>query len=349
MPLRPLPSRPIVFGFVMSAAFALALGAASARAERVEPPLELLYAPGNMLVAGPLIEINPTGRLVFERKDVLGGKDRPPDKIDVRVPPATLATAKLGERYVFGYSLTRADPRSPTHTIANPDGAVLLASIGLEPALFRDTAEVRAILKLGRSEHGRESRKLFDLLMTALAGSDRELQSLAAGQIALDAEIGERLRENGHSGVEKVARDPQTLPNVRASLLQSAARRPLDLGDWWQSAAIGIVTTTPIDGYSDEASDPTNLVLTALELLDQHTVKISPDALKRWVWSPQPPLVERASLMLRRESPGLERSTIQQALADPKLPGTTRKFLDDHLRRLDRLDARSKTRKEGAG
>ena len=41
--------------------------------------------------------------------------------------------------------------------------------------------------------------------------------------------------------------------------------------------------------------------------------------------------------------------TIQLALADPKLPQTTRKFLDDHLRRLDRMDERKKARKEGSG
>jgi hypothetical protein len=71
--------------------------------------------------------------------------------------------------------------------------------------------------------------------------------------------------------------------------------------------------------------------------------------LKRWVWSANPALAERASLMLRRQSPKLERSTIQQALADPKLPEKTRKFLNDHLRRLDRLDARSAARKDGTG
>ena len=39
--------------------------------------------------------------------------------------------------------------------------------------------------------------------------------------------------------------------------------------------------------------------------------------------------------MLRREAPEQERSTMPAALADPKLPEQTRKFLNDHLRRLD--------------
>ncbi|MEP7041776.1 MAG: hypothetical protein ABI843_01865 [Dokdonella sp.] len=319
-------------------------------AEHVEPPLELLYAPGNMLVAGPLIEINPSGRLVFQRKDVLGGKERPPEQIDVRVPMSSLHDAKIGERYIFGYTNLRTDPRNPARAALNPDGAVLLTSIGLDPALFHDTPTARAIFKSGRSERGRESHSLFDQLLKALNGPDLALQTLAAGEFAQEAEFGERLREDGGQAVvEKVVRNAADAPPVRSTLLVAAATRPRDFGEWWPAAAIDIVTNTPVGGYPDGAVDPYGLVLTALELLDKQATKVSPDALQRWVWSPSPPLAERASLMLRRQSPVLERSVIQQALADPKLPENTRKFLNDHLRRLDRLDARSKARKDGTG
>jgi hypothetical protein len=136
---------------------------------------------------------------------------------------------------------------------------------------------------------------------------------------------------------------------MRAMLLEGAARKPKELGDWWRASALQIVTTTPVDGYSDKAADPVGLVLIAFEVLDRYSVKIPTDALKRWVWNPNPPLVEKVCVMLRRESPEQERSTIQLALADPKLPGTTRKFLNDHLRRLDRINERARTRKEGTG
>lgn len=328
---------------------AFGLGGTTSMAKPVPPPLELLYDGDNRLVAGSVVETNPSGRVVFERKDVLDGKPRPPEKIDVRVPLAVLGTVRTGERYVFGYATGQKDPRDPLRRIANPDGAQLIVSIGLDPALFRDTPEVRAILSAARTERGRESRRLFDLLMKALAGRDRALQNLAAGQIALDAELGERLREHGRETVERAARSADTSPAVRASLLRSAALRPRDLGDWWQPISLDVVTNTPVDGYATSPSDPSDLVLTALELLDQHAAKVPPDALKRWVWSPNPALAERASLMLRRQSAALERSTIQQALADPALPAATRTFLEGHLRRLDRLDARTKTRKDGAG
>ena len=335
---------------MLSAAVVLSAWAQSALAERVEPPLELLYAPGNMLVAGPLVEINPTGRLVFKRKDVLSGKPKPPELIDIRVPAALLREVRVGERYIFGYTELRPDPRRPTRLAANPDGAVMLSSIGLEPALFRDTTDVRTILSAGRSEHGRESRRLFDRLLKALTGSDAALQNLAAGEFAQEPEFGERLREDGgRLVVEKIVRARTTPPAVRTLLLTAAATRPSDFGGWWSDASLEIVANTSVDGYAFEAGDLDGLVLTALELLDKPGIQIPPDALKRWVWSPNPLLAERSNLMQRRQSPTLARSTVQQALADPKLPEKTRRFLNDHLRRLDRIDAKSAAKKDGTG
>ena len=334
----------------LSAVVALCAWTLPAFAERVEPPLELLYAPGNMLVAGPLVEINPVGRLVFKRKDVLSGKPKPPELIDIRVPVAILRDVRVGERYLFGYTELRPDPRQPTRLVANPDGAMMLSSIGLEPALFLDTAETRAIIRAGRSEHGRESRRLFERLLKALTGPDRALQNLAAGEFAQETEFGERLREDGGQAVvEKIVRDKAAPPAVRSLLLTVAATRPSDFGDWASNASLEIVENTPVDGYAFEAGDLDGLVLTALELLDKASVQIPPDALKRWVWSPNPLLAERSNLMQRRQSPTLARSTVQQALADPKLPEKTRKFLSDHLRRLDRIDAKSAAKKDGTG
>lgn len=325
---------------------ALVLGAGAAGAAPVEPPVELLYASGNLLVAGPLIDINPSGRLVFARKDVLGGKPRPPEQIDVRVPTSLLAEVKIGERYIFGYSMYRPD-RQASALVANREGATLLVSMGLEPALFRDTPATRTLLKVGRSEFGRESRRFRDLIMQALAGSDPQLQNLAAGEIALAPDVRAHLRDTAM--VERVVRNAQTRPSIRALLLQAAVDHPQELGDWWQATAIEIVTTTPTGGYADEASDPSGLVLGALDVLDQRAVRVTADALQRWLHSANPSLAERVALMLRRESPALERTAIRKALADPTMPAQTRQFLDDRLRRLDRSESGAEPRKEGSG
>ena len=346
----PKPNSPLraVLGRGIGMAF-LVTWLMTAHAERLESPLELIYAPDAMLVAGKLIEINPVGRIVIEKKEVLHGDAKPPEKIDVRVGNEVLNNVKVGDRYLIAYSMFRRDPRRPVGMVPNPDGAIVLVSPGIEPALFHDTPATRAILKAGRSEHGRESKGLRDLLISALSGPDSDLQYLAAGEFSYEPELGETLRDADRAVLEKTVRDPKTPIRVRMVLLEGTSRQPKTLGEWWKSAALDIVTTTPVDGYPDKALDPVSLVLTAFEVLDRYAVKVPPEALKRWVWNPNPPLVERVLVLLRREGPGEERSTIQLALADPKLPQTTRKFLDDHLRRLERMDERKKARKEGSG
>lgn len=348
MPSLPSPLRARARTLVVFATCAvIACLTPAAHAGPIEAPLELLHAPGNYVVAGPLYEINPSGRLVFLRKDVLSGKPRPPAKIDVHVGTAALANAILGERYIVGYSMYRSDRRLGT-LVANPAGPTVLVSLGLEPALFRDTPAVRTLLKAGRSERGRESRRFRKLLMQALAGDDAQLQNLAAGEIALDPEVREQLRSADQPLVERVARDPKTPANVRALLLQTAAERPREFGNWWQAAATETVATTPVGGYASATSDSVGLVLTALDLLDSHGVTLPADALARWVRSGNPSLVERACLLLRRQDPAGERSAIQAALADSKLPGPTRTFLNDRLRRLDRHPAAGNTQKDGS-
>src|SRR5262249_17712700 len=161
----------------------LALVALPAHAQTIDSPLETIYAPDSMLVAGKLADINPAGRIVIERKEVLAGKDKPPAQIDIRVPNAVLNDVKIGDVYIVAYSMFVRDPRKAVGQMVSRDGARVLNSPGLEPALFRDTQATRAILKAGRSEHGRESRKLLDLLLAALPGPDRALQNLAAGEL----------------------------------------------------------------------------------------------------------------------------------------------------------------------
>ena len=331
-------------------ALGLIAATAPALAKPIKPPLELLYSSPNLLVAGTLVEINPTGRLVFERGEVLNGEPQPPEQIDLRVSETLLADVALGQRYIFAFANLHTDRNTVDRPLAaNRLGATLLSSTGIEPALFRDTADVRAILQAGRTEEGRDSRAFIGLLVRALDGDDAQLRLLAAGEIALDPDIRARLRRPGQSAAAKVARDAEASPVVRSLLLQSAAQWPHQLGDWWKAGALDVVTTTPTGGYARRASDPTGLVLVALELLDQRKVKVPATALKRWLHSPAPLLAEHASLMLRRESPVLERSAIREALADPQLPAQTRMFLNDHLRRLDRQEARTKARKDGTG
>lgn len=328
-------------------AFALPFAAVPVFAEPVPPPLELLHTPGNFLIVGTVAEINPEGRVVFERKEVLSGKPAPPSLVDVRVPASVLAAAKPGERYIVGYSMYRPNARLGK-MLANPDGPTLLESLGLEPALFRDAPAVRAILAAGRSEHGRESRRFYDLIMQALGGGDPQLQNLAAGEIALDHELFERVRKGGLADVERAARDPKTCVPARLLLLQTAATHAGYLGGWATAAAREIVENTPVDGYSDGTSDLPGLVLAALEVLDLGRAEISASSLQRWLHAANPALVEQAVVVLRRVSPATERTAVMDALSDPHLPAQGRVFLENRLRRLDGQAAAAKAQKDGS-
>lgn len=324
------------------AAFACAVGAAP----RTPAPLDLLHAQDNWLVAGRLAEAVP-GRLVFERGEVLAGKGEAQGRIDVRAPVLPKPPT-VGADYVIGYTAVHRDKRLPGMKAGNVEGGVLLSSTGLEPALFADTPALREILRTGHSVAGRQSRAMLDLLLAALAGEDPALRDLAAAQIAMEPRIGKHLRRADRSALEHAVRDGTLAPDTRSTLLLAASTRPDTLGGWWKGVATDVVTNTPVGGYSQATPVPVGIVLTAFEVLEQHAVRLAPESISRWLRSPERLLVERAGAMLRRESPALERTATEQALADPALPETTRRYLGDHLRRLDRAAGTSGARKDGA-
>ncbi|QBB71903.1 hypothetical protein ELE36_16910 [Pseudolysobacter antarcticus] len=310
-----------------------------ASAERLEPPLELLYNPLNVLVSGKVDEINPQGRIVFARQDVLSAKIRPPELIDVRVPTQTLADVKVGESYLLGYSIYARDPRKPEALIGSPLGPVLIVSEGLEPALFRDTAEVRKLLKLGRSEHGRESRSSLDLLLAALKSDDSQLQNLAAAQITMEPELLQRIKPSDLPAIKALVANDQAHPAARAILLVAANRHPQQLGQAWPTEmALSILTTTPIDLNLTKSLDLGQLVLSAFDMLSTLSSDLPLASVTRWIGSANSGIAERALLIVRKQAPDQERVAIQQALDDSTLAPLTREFLQDHLRRLNLTD-----------
>ncbi|MGA9341311.1 MAG: hypothetical protein WBV61_03130 [Rhodanobacteraceae bacterium] len=315
--------------------------------DKVEPPLEALYAAENTLVVGKLMEVKPAGRLVFATDKQLGGKSPPPARIDVRVPKSTLAQVKVGDRYIFAYSLYRRDSLRADRAIYNREGAVMLASPGLEPALFQDDRSTRAILSASRNSEAGESGRLLRLLLEALRGKDAALQNLAANEIALDPDLAPQLTPRDREVIERLVGNAHALPSARSALLLAASRDPAHYGDWWAKSSRKILATTPTGGYANGATDPSGLVLLAFEVLDLHKIELPSSALKRWVGADSPALAEKALLAMRRQSPAEERPAISKALADPHLPPATRKFLNDHLRRLNLLDARLHERKGG--
>jgi hypothetical protein len=321
---------------------------AAQAAEGMEPPLELMYAKQNMLVAGKLLSMEPSGRLIFSFGELLSGQAAPPDRIDVSSPTQVLEQVKVGNSYVFAYSIYKQDPERPEQLRANPRGAVMLFALGLEPALFDDGRQLRSLLKASQEKSESGERRLWKDLMKALTGKNRSLQNLAANQIAMDPELRELAGKSDRKTFRQVVLDRNAVPSARAALLVGSQRYPRELGDWWPDAARRILETTPVGGYASGAGDPGALVLSAFSMLEATGVELPSALVSRWVESEIPLAAERALLALRRSNPPSERAAIRDALANQELPEPTRKFLNDHLRRLDLLDERLRAQKEGS-
>ncbi len=332
-PFRSLGALPL--SFFLLTLFSLLLTHRAALAAPVEPPLDLMLSSQSRLVSGKVAEINPAGRVVFKREQVFGEYTDVPEMIDVRVSPSVLKSVALGKPYLFAYAMTHRDKRAPAGVALNRDGAILISSSGIEPALFADTTALRKILKVAASEEGREGRHLLDLLLKALDGKDSGLRALAAAQIAIDSSLSKKLNASDRKIVGRVTRDEHTEPATRSLLLLAATERPTELGDWWKAAAEEILATTPLDGYPEGSMDPTSLVLLAFDVFDIREILASRDSLARWLRSPNRLLVERSNAALGRGFPAQQRNAIEEALADQSLSRETRKYLDDQLRRLD--------------
>jgi len=309
------------------------------RAERIEPPLELLHDPVNLLVVGKAVEINTTAsRIVFECKTILAGNRSyvTQDLIDTRVPAEALARVVVGDNYIFGYSLFSEDPRRPGKLIGKRQGATMLVSPGVEPALFADTPEVRKLLDAGRSEHSRESRGTLKLLVATLKSKDPALQNLAANQLALEPDLQARFKPEDCGAIEAFVRDPNTPALARTPLLEAAAQHPEAFGqDWALDTTKSLLSTTPVDGFSDRTSDLETLLRVAFSLSGQSSRGLPEASLVRWVRSNSVVLAEPALRLLHQWYPQAERQAVEGALQDSATPQQTKDFLRGYLQRMN--------------
>ena len=327
---------------------ALLIAANSAVAAPAEAPFSLLYSPETRLVLGEVTEINPAGRIVFKRIRVFDKSTDVPELVDVIVGETELASVRLGETYVVGYSLFHHD-RKAGGVAPNRKGAILITSVGLEPALFRDAPVIRKILSLADSEHGRESRQMRRLLIDALSGSNRPLQLLAAGQLAYDIELGERLDSRDRDVIARVGLASGTDNRVRGLLISAAATRPGELGNWSGDAIREVLASTPVGGYPSGAMDPTGLVLLAFAEAHVEGVQVPLGSVTRWLRSPHRLLVEKSRVLLGAKFPADAKKALEEARDDPTLIQETRTYIDDQLRQFERQDAGSGAQQQGPG
>ncbi|MGB0132701.1 hypothetical protein [Dokdonella sp.] len=325
----------------------LAWFSTAALAGPVEPPLHLLFSDKNRLVIGTVAEVNPPNRVVFKREKVFGGHDDVPELVDVLADVPADNDLHLGDRYVFAYDLIDRDKRAPGGVVLNKKGSTIIRSLGIEPAMFRDSRALLKILDAADTEAKRDSRSLLNLMLKTLKGDDAQLRNLAAAQIALDADLGKLLNEKDRALIRKVVESAQYSTAARSVLLQAAFLYPDLYGTWWLPVAKEILATTPLDGYPEGAWDPTGLVLLAFGVVEKPEIQLPRDSIARWLRSPQLIFREQSLVLLRSKFPGQEREMVEQALEDPALNADSRKYLDDQIRRLDQQHAEQATDKQG--
>ena len=321
------------------AALYLLAFASMAHAGPAQPPLEQLFSPESRLILGELTEINPAGRLVFKRIKVYGKAVDVPERVDIRATDSTIASVKLGETYVVGYTLFHHDRKHPGGMAPNRRGGILTTAVGLDPALFRDSETIQTMLSLAKTERGRESGRLRRLLMDALVGDDAPLQLLAAGQIAYDLELGKHLKTKDRAAIARIGSDPETRIPVRLLLIAAAAERPGILGKWWADAIRAVLASTPLGGYASGAKDPTGLVLLAFDEVEAGLVSVPLESVTRWLRSPYRLFIERACAVLGTVYPADKQKALEEALGDSSLTQENKSYLDDQLNLLKRPDA----------
>lgn len=297
-----------------------------------KPPLQLLFAPESRVVIGTLVEINPSGRLVFKREKAFGNVKDVPELVDTEVTTRGLESAQMGQRYIVGYTTFRHDRQYPAGVAPPRKGTSILSSSGLDPALFADSPELRRILELAATEHGRESDKLRQLLLQTFSERDPALQRLAAAQFALDTAMSRKLGVDGKAILQRAANREQTNPTTRSILITAAADRPEDFGPWAAGAINKALENTPVDGYSSAPEDPTGLVLLAFDEASARGVVVPFESLTRWLHSTQQLYLERASGLLETLYPERTKSAYGEVLEEAGTDPATRRFVEARLR-----------------
>jgi hypothetical protein len=137
----PMPSAMTLYR--LSLLVLLSLTANGAFAAKVKPPSAVLREATTSIAAVEFAESGAAGRMVFRRIEKLGGDAEMPELIDLAVPASLHRIVLPRERYLIAYTLFR---REAEQIRVARQGAQLLVTPGLEPALLRDSPENRAIL-----------------------------------------------------------------------------------------------------------------------------------------------------------------------------------------------------------
>lgn len=288
-----------------------------------------------MLVAGTVAEVDGQGRLLLDEPVVLHGDAAPvSEQLELRTEPWVGGRLVPGERVVVGYTTLTRDPELGRRWIPDPDGPRTVVASGLEPAIFADVPATRERLL---DEAGKIRSPTLEETLAGLALGDPHWQYYYVAELVHRPASAGAIGARQQPALQQVLESEDSHPAARALLLNFAPQ--LDAGkDWWKRGALGIVGSTPV-AHIDSAEWPlATLVLVAFERLRIAGHPPPPAIAARWLRSDVPALAEAALLAVRESDPEIERALILEARAEALVPTHTRRFLDDHLRRLELME-----------
>ncbi len=320
----------LTLSFALFGAFA----SLQVRAAVIEPPSEFLFKSHHVIVAAEVVGISEQGVLTLRVRETLHGRV-PGVEVAARTSPAWLGDFKPGQRVLAAYTEYRRSATRPKTLEPRRDGAALLVSAGLEPALFHDSPGARALLRKP-DETALSNDARLRAALAALESGDRQQQNFQASELALREGLHGLIRARERQAIAAAVDSKNVHPSARATLLAAAAANPEAFGDEWpEDAARRVIAGTPV-AEADEALSPLpNLVRVAFDVLDRQQARIGLAHAQQWIVSTHSGLAESALLAIRRSAPEREREATVQALANSSLAAANREFLRDHLRRLD--------------
>ncbi|MEO6066292.1 MAG: hypothetical protein ABIP49_10995, partial [Lysobacterales bacterium] len=307
-----------------------------ALAAAIDPPSVFLFKASHSLVAGEVVLTTAEGTLELRVRETLHGTAPNSRFLRVRTSPAWLADFDRGHSVVVGYTRYRRSATRPRTLELRPGGPVVLVSVGLEPALFRDTPALRARLARARDGAHLRSRKYFEEVTGGLESADPQLQNYYAAELVLRETLQVAMNAGDRAWLARFVGDDLSHPSARAMLLAMSAAHPERFGARWpQGAAAAMLAQIDVAASDAPLSLLPNLVRVAFDVLDRADQKIALGSAERWLVSSHTGLVEAALLAIRRTAPEREREIATRALANDRVQPAVRDFVRDHLRRLD--------------
>lgn len=330
---------PVPFRFVLALLILCLLVPAVVAAPVIPPPGMFLFRLEHVVVAGVVESVPAEGALELRVTETLSGEP-PEGRLVVHATPAWLAGVQKGAHVLVGFTVYQRSQFKPKALETRSDGAAIVSSSGLEPALFHDTPEARALIESAREGVATKMPPSIPLLFRGLQSQDLQIQNFCAAELALRVALQIELDDSRRGQIEKFVDDASAHPAARALLLRAAASAPGKFGDSWpETSALKILRSTPVGAIDAPPGFKPNLVYTAFEVLENAQARIPTDVAQRWVGSGHAALMEAALLSIRRVQPKLEREIAERVLESATLSATGREFLRDHLRRLSLMQA----------